>query len=383
MDENIIITLTPAILREVTCVEELVVCQKCHVNEQMMTILGNHIMSYVLLQDYKRQHICQLFVGNVSAPFIDYCPSVCNGNSKLDDQVTLSVLQSKSAMMIELDIIVDDILNMKKMKAEAQYDKAKVQKICRGILYKVCVMPGFTVHVENTTVGQLSGIVYLHVVACDKQVGTNEQEVENSGYIITQDTKIVINRFVSKSRFMQCDQSQSTDIKCNLGGLTGVCEEIIDFMNVAFYYPHLENCNIQPSKGVLLRGPPGTGKTSLVKFVCQKCNAFLVSVNGPDIMGSRPGESEDNLEKIFNKILIQCEEGPCALFIDEIDTLCPKTRSCEGLQERRITAKVVRFLDSIQAMNLPFVVLAATNRPGAVDPLLRRPGRLDKEVQVI
>ena len=144
-------------------------------------------------------------------------------------------------------------------------------------------------------------------------------------------------------------------------------------------YPELfQRLGVDPPKGVLLHGPPGTGKTRLAKAVANESDAQFFHIAGPEIMGSAYGESEKRLRDIFEEA---AKSAPSIIFIDEVDSIAPKRGQVTGEAEKRLVAQLLTLMDGIEArQNL--VVIAATNRPEAIDEALRRPGRFDREIVV-
>src|SRR6266545_843314 len=146
-----------------------------------------------------------------------------------------------------------------------------------------------------------------------------------------------------------------------------------------FRHPELfERLGVEAPKGVLLHGPPGTGKTLLAKAVASETNANFYSISGPEIMSKFYGQSEENLRDMFK----QAEENaPSIIFIDELDSIAPKRDEVTGEVERRVVAQLLALMDGLQARG-KVVVIGATNRPNALDPALRRPGRFDREIEI-
>lgn len=97
------------------------------------------------------------------------------------------------------------------------------------------------------------------------------------------------------------------------------------------------------------------------------------------VVGSRPGESEETLRAVFERARSAAEEGPCVLFLDELDSLFPK-RSGSSAPENRLVAQLLTLMDGMSRSDR-FLIVGATNRPDSLDPALRRPGRFDREVQ--
>ena len=135
---------------------------------------------------------------------------------------------------------------------------------------------------------------------------------------------------------------------------------------------------IDPPKGVLLYGPPGTGKTLLAKAVANESGANFLSIQGPEIMNKYYGESEAHLRQKFEEAETN---SPSIIFIDELDSIASKRDETQGEVERRVVAQLLTLMDGLQARG-QVIVIAATNRPDAIDQALRRPGRFDREIEI-
>jgi len=141
-----------------------------------------------------------------------------------------------------------------------------------------------------------------------------------------------------------------------------------------------QHLGVRPPRGVLLYGPPGSGKTLIARAVANETGAFFYLINGPEIMSQGSGESESNLRKAFEEA---GKHAPAIIFIDEIDCIAPKRETINGEVERRVVSQLLTLMDGFHCSSLkPVLVLAATNRPNAIDLSLRRFGRFDKEVDL-
>ena len=165
----------------------------------------------------------------------------------------------------------------------------------------------------------------------------------------------------------------------DVGGLRDEVRKVREMIELPLRHPELfERVGVEAPKGVLLHGPPGTGKTLLAKAVASETNANFHSISGPEIMSKFYGQSEENLRDIFK----QAEENaPSIVFIDELDSIAPKRDEVSGEVERRVVAQLLALMDGLQARG-KVVVIGATNRPNALDPAIRRPGRFDREIEI-
>ncbi len=162
-----------------------------------------------------------------------------------------------------------------------------------------------------------------------------------------------------------------------IGGLAGVLSQLRDLVEIPLKRPDiLTKLGLEPPKGVLLVGPPGTGKTLTARTLAEVLGVNYIAIVGPEIVGKYYGEAEARLRQVFEKAV---KSAPCLIFIDEIDALVPNRANVEGEVEKRLVAQLLGLMDGFDATR-GAIVLAATNRPDAIDPALRRPGRFDREI---
>jgi transitional endoplasmic reticulum ATPase len=195
----------------------------------------------------------------------------------------------------------------------------------------------------------------------------------NAVLIITDDTQIqILEKPVSGVKIPHVTWE-------DIGDLEDAKQKIRELVELPLRHPELfKHLGIEPPKGILLIGPPGTGKTLLAKAVANEANAYFVAINGPEIMSKYYGESEARLREIFEEAK---KNAPAIIFIDEIDAIAPKREEVTGEVEKRVVAQLLTLMDGLQERG-QVIVIGATNRPDAVDPALRRPGRFDREIWI-
>ena len=166
----------------------------------------------------------------------------------------------------------------------------------------------------------------------------------------------------------------------DIGGLDETIQRLREMVELPMRYPELfERLGVEPPKGVLLYGPPGTGKTLLAKAVASETDSHFIDVSGPEVMSVYHGGSEQRIREIFKEAE---EKAPSILFIDEIDSITPKRdEKSSGEMERRVVAQMLALMDGLESRG-EIIVIGATNRPNAIDPALRRPGRFDREIEI-
>ena len=155
--------------------------------------------------------------------------------------------------------------------------------------------------------------------------------------------------------------------------------QIREMIELPLRHPTLfKTLGVKPPRGVLLYGPPGSGKTLIAKAVANETGAFFFLINGPEIMSKMAGESESNLRKAFEEAE---KNAPAIIFMDEIDSIAPKRDKTNGEVERRIVSQLLTLMDGLKGRS-NVVVIGATNRPNTIDPALRRFGRFDREIDI-
>ena len=165
----------------------------------------------------------------------------------------------------------------------------------------------------------------------------------------------------------------------DIGGLDSEIKKIREMVELPLRYPEVfERLGIDPPRGLLLTGPPGTGKTMIARAVASETEARFININGPEIVAKYYGESEARLRDIFEKAR---EKAPAIIFLDEIDAIAPKRSEVTGEVEKRIVAQLLALMDGLNERK-GVIVVGATNLPNSIDPALRRPGRFDRELKI-
>jgi len=193
--------------------------------------------------------------------------------------------------------------------------------------------------------------------------------------LVTEETQLEL-----KPEAVEITEEHIPDVSYeDIGGLKEEVEKVREMIEIPLKRPELfDRLGIQPPKGVLLYGPPGTGKTLLAKAVASESQASFHLINGPEIMSKFVGDAEKKIREIFDDAE---KNAPSIIFIDEIDAIAPKREESYGEVERRVVAQLLTLMDGMKGRG-KVIVIAATNRPDALDPALRRGGRFDREIEI-
>lgn len=194
----------------------------------------------------------------------------------------------------------------------------------------------------------------------------------------TTSINVAILSFPARSKYPNLPQQITYD---QVGGLSKQIELLKSTIELPLNNPTLfSDFGISPPRGILLHGPPGTGKTMLLRCVANSITeAHVLTINGPSIVSKYLGETENAIRDIFNEAK---KFQPSIIFMDEIDSIAPsRTSDDSGETESRVVAQLLTVMDGM-GDNGRIVVVGATNRPNSIDSALRRPGRFDQEVEI-
>lgn len=166
----------------------------------------------------------------------------------------------------------------------------------------------------------------------------------------------------------------------SVGGADKAIQLMRELVELPLRFPELwTTAGVPTPKGVLLHGPPGCGKTLIANALVEETGAHVVVVNGPEIMARKGGESEANLRQAFEEAI---EKAPSIIFMDELDSIAPKRDQAQGETEKRVVSQLLTLMDSLKPSS-NVMVIGATNRPNVIESALRRPGRFDRELEIV
>ncbi|KAG0280694.1 hypothetical protein BGZ95_009161 [Linnemannia exigua] len=169
----------------------------------------------------------------------------------------------------------------------------------------------------------------------------------------------------------------------DLGGVDHFIEKVKEYIMMPLAHPEIyAHMGIKPPRGILLHGPPGTGKTMMANAIAGSLGVPFITISAPSVVSGMSGESEKKIREVFEEAR---DLAPCLMFIDEIDAITPKRETAQREMERRIVAQLLTCMDDLNLENTngkPVMIIGATNRPDSLDPALRRAGRFDLEINI-
>ncbi|XP_018424063.1 PREDICTED: spermatogenesis-associated protein 5-like protein 1 [Nanorana parkeri] len=342
--------------------------QRCRLGPKVMSHLGVKIGYPILISLPRGNCLCTAWPRKDLSDGFLQADAMCSTMPKptidyTDPVVCLSCL--KVLNPIKLKRVTVKVV-LKDMEVKSALSDTLLHEVVRDLLRNVHVLPHYVVRLTND-----SPVVIVDIIDMDPITG--------SAGLITAKTSLNIKEAITLEWYKHIADSTP---QYKVAGMDEVCASLCEIINLPFHYQKtLTKLGLSCPKGLLLVGPPGVGKTLLVKAVARQVGAYLISLSGPAIHGSRPGESEENLRKHFEKAREVSRGGPCVLFIDEIESLCPKRGGSNNAPENRIVAQLLTLMDGIHSDN-KMVIVAASNHPDAIDAALRRPGRFDREVVI-
>ena len=167
----------------------------------------------------------------------------------------------------------------------------------------------------------------------------------------------------------------------DFGGYPAVVSQARELIDTQFRFrKNLEAIGAKPLKGILLTGPPGTGKTHLARIIAQESEADFFLISGPSVVSKWVGDTESTLRRLFQAATAS-PAGRAIIFFDEIDSLAERRTATSHDYSNRLVAQLLTLLDGFDTAGKSVLVVAATNRIDSLDPALTRPGRFDWEIE--
>ncbi|XP_068131501.1 ATPase family gene 2 protein homolog B [Hyperolius riggenbachi] len=340
--------------------------QRCRLGPKAMSHLKAKIGFPILISLPSGSCLCTAWPRKDLADGFLQADFMCSTMPRITTDFANSVVclsQLKSLTPVKLKRVTVRVV-LRTSEVKLYLSDTMLHELVRDLLRNMYVLPDYLITMTDD-----SPVVHVDILDMDP--------VTSCAGLITAKTSLNVKETVTQEWYRVAADSSSP---YQVAGLDEICASLCEIINLPFSYQKtLATLGLTCPKGLLLVGPPGVGKTFLVKAVARQVGAYLISLSGPAIHGSRPGESEENLRKIFEKASAISQAGPCILFIDEIDSLCPKRGNSGNAPENRVVAQLLTLMDGIHSDN-KMVIVAATNQPDAIDSALRRPGRFDKEI---
>ena len=274
---------------------------------------------------------------------------------RLTEEMNITKLVPQPAAQLRVTIVTNTFQGAVALR------KIKTAALVKNLLSHLTFVRQSAINAKSwCPAGDISRILILETVP------------ENTAILTNSKTKITIESIITEKWL--CHQEQISSVR--LGGLDRIYNKLKELVIHTLQFPQVFS-KLPAPKGILLHGPPGCGKSSIIHQLCDEFGLYLLTVTCSDLSSSQPGENEVKLKQIFKETIENAQDNPTVLFLDGIDAICPK-RGGHSHTSRLVTC-LLALIDEVHS-NSNLMIIAATSRPEDVDPALRRSGRLDREV---
>lgn len=352
--------------------------QRCRIGPNFFKELKVKLGDYIRIDlNDQRYTICKAFCRqDKSDAFTSFdatvlsCTDVWQHDTTPTDMVgkcieisTMKKLRVGNATVVLLRVVSKRHPNVFEKKSHAVLSSLK------QVLTGCCVTESVRVNFDEKTKAAFN----VHCVHVEAVEGDSD---ESDAFVITDSTVIRITSAINENLWTQISNGRIKEVYSY--------DHVIEKLESMFFHPtnHASACGrlgIRASSGIMLAGPSGVGKTSLVHFFCKKFKIYLMKANASSILRSDPGDSELELRRLFRSAQTISTQCPCILFFDQIETICGKRN--QRNHSSRLLTQMLTLLDGVKNRG-SMAIFAATSQPNAIDPALRRPGRFDLEINM-
>jgi proteasome regulatory subunit len=305
------------------------------------------------------------------------------------DKETASQREKIQALRERLDILESQNEEMRDKLLDANAENNKYQQKLERLTHenkKLKQSPLFVATVQELND---DGVVI-------KQHGNNQEALtevtDEMRSELEPDTRVAVNNSLSvvkrlddetdvRARVMQVDRSPNVTYQ-DIGGLESQMQDVRETVEMPLKSPEMfESVGVQPPSGVLLHGPPGTGKTMLAKAVANQTDATFIKMAGSELVHKFIGEGAKLVRDLFE---VARENEPAVIFIDEIDAIASKRTDSKTSGDAEVQRTMMQLLSEMDGFDErgDVRIIAATNRFDMLDEAILRPGRFDRLIEV-